>query len=94
MDEFLCCYKPSEINQYLGFYKFSARVSSCRMIRALPLSDRLWKREFFFVSGFCAGNPVEVGKDTFLLYVSAMARLRSEGIFLTLARLNYLIIFV
>lgn len=64
------------------------------MIRALPLPDRLWKREFFFVSRFCAGDPVEVGKDTFPLYVGAMARLRSEGIFPTLARLNYLIIFV
>lgn len=48
VDEFLYCYKPFGINQSLGFYQFSARGSDCRMIRSLPMSDRKWKKEFFF----------------------------------------------
>ena len=51
MDEFLYCYKPSKISQSLGFYQFLARGSNSRLIRSLPLSDRRWKTEFFFVSG-------------------------------------------
>ena len=94
MDEFLYCYKPSKINQSLGFYQFSARGSNCRMIRALPSFDRLWKREFFFISGFWVGNPVEVGRGTFLPYVGAMGCLRSEGMLLTLAHPSYFIIFI
>ena len=30
VDEFLYCYKPSEISQSIGFYQFSARGSSYR----------------------------------------------------------------
>ena len=52
MDEFLYYYKPSKISQSLGFYQFSARGSSCRLIRSLPSFTRRWKTEFFFVSGF------------------------------------------
>ena len=40
VDEFLYCYKPSEISQSLGFYQFSARGSSCRLVKSLPTSDR------------------------------------------------------
>ncbi|KAL4607506.1 hypothetical protein ACB092_09G179500 [Castanea dentata] len=40
MDEFLYCYKPSEISQSLGFYQFSARGADCRLIRSLLASDR------------------------------------------------------
>ena len=39
-DEFLYCYKPSEISQSLAFYQFSARGSSCRLVKSLPTSDR------------------------------------------------------
>ena len=52
MDEFLFCYKPSEINQSLGFYQFAARGKDCRLIKSLASSDRNWKTEFIFVSGF------------------------------------------
>ena len=52
MDEFLFCYKPSEINQSLGFYQFTARGKDCRPIKSLASSDRNWKTEFIFVSGF------------------------------------------
>ena len=52
MDEFLYCYKPSEINQSLGFYQFTARGKDYRLIKSLVISDRNWKTEFFFVSSF------------------------------------------
>ena len=52
VDEFLYCYKSSEINQSLGFYQFTARGKDYRLIKSLVTSDRNWKTEFFFVSGF------------------------------------------
>ena len=91
VDEFLYCYKPSKISQSLGFYQFLARGSSCSLIRSLPLSDRRWKTEFFFVSRFWARNPVEVGKDPFLPYTGEMGRLRPEStLLLVLLLLLYL----
>ena len=70
VDEFLFCYKPLEINKSLGFYQFIARGKDCRLIKSLVTSDRNWKTEFFFVSGFWSGHPVEVGRDPFALYTS------------------------
>jgi len=52
VDEFLCCYKPSEISQSLGFYQFSVRGSNCRLVKSLPTSDRKWKTKFFFIFEF------------------------------------------
>ena len=52
MDELLYCHKPSEINQSLGFYQFTARGKDYRLIKSLVTSDRNWKTKFFFVSGF------------------------------------------
>ena len=78
-------FTPTEINKSLGIYQFSARGSSCRIIRSLPSSNRLWKREFFFVFGSWAGDPVEVGKDTFHPYIGAIGCLQYEGMLLTLA---------
>ena len=52
VDKFLYCYKPSKIRKSLGLYQLSARGSSCRLIRPLPSSDKRWKMEFFFISGF------------------------------------------
>ena len=63
VDEFLYCYKPSEINQSLGFYQFTARGKDYRLIKSLVTSDRNWKTEFFFVSGFWARRPIKVDKD-------------------------------
>ena len=56
VDEFLFCYKPSEINQSLGFYQFTARSKDGRLIKSPASSDRNWKTEFIFVSGFWAGT--------------------------------------
>ena len=52
VDEFLFCYKPFEINQFQGFYQFTARGNECRLIKSLVSSDRNWKMEFFFIFGF------------------------------------------
>ncbi|KAL0008252.1 hypothetical protein SO802_009754 [Lithocarpus litseifolius] len=79
VEEFLYCYKPSEISQSLEFYQFSARGSNCRLIRCLPSFDRRWKKKFFFVSGYWAGNPIEVGRDTFPPYIDEIGRLCSQG---------------
>ena len=79
VDEFLYCYKPSEIHQSLGFYQFTARGKDCRLIKSLASSDRKWKTEFFFVSGFWAGNLVDVGRDTFGRHTGDLGNLRPEG---------------
>ena len=34
MDEFLYCYKPSEIHQSPGFYQFTARGRDCRLVKS------------------------------------------------------------
>ena len=82
MDEFLYCYKPSKINQSLSFYQFTARGKDCRLIKSLVTSDRIWKTEFFFDSGFWAEHPVEVGRDPFALYNRELGNLRPEGMFI------------
>ena len=82
VDEFLFCYKPSGINQSLGFYQFTAKGKDCRLIKSLVTSDRNWKTEFFFVSSFWFGHPVEVGRDPFTLYSRELRNLHPEGIFL------------
>ena len=79
MDKFLFCYKPSEINQSLGFHQFTAMGKDCRLIKSLASSDRNWKSEFIFVSGFWAGNPMDVGRDPFAPYSRDLGNLRLEG---------------
>ena len=79
MDEFLYCYKPSETNQSLGFYQFTARGKDYRLIKSIVSSDRNWKTEFFFVSGFWAGRPLEVSQDPFPPYAGELENLRPKG---------------
>ena len=81
VDEFLFCYKPSEINQSLGFYQFIAKDKDYRLIKSLVMSDRNWKMEFFFVSSFWSGHPIEVGKDPFAPYTRELGNLHLEGMF-------------
>ena len=83
VDEFLYCYKPSEISQSLGFHQFTVRGKDCRLIKSLPAYDRNWKTEFFFVSSFWAGNPVKVGRDPFAPYTRELGNLCPEGMFLS-----------
>ena len=49
------------------------------MIRSLPSSDRKWKTKFFFVSGSWAGNPSDVGRDTFGPYTRDLGNFRPKG---------------
>ena len=51
--------------------------------------DRRWKTKFFFVSGFWAGNPVEVGRDPFPPYTSEMENLCPEGMLLFTTRIFF-----
>ena len=82
VDEFLYNYKPSKISQSLGFYQFSARGTDCRLIKSLPMSDKNWKMEFFFIFGFWVGNPIEVGRDPFPPYIGKLGNLCLEGMLL------------
>ena len=77
--EFLYCYKPFEINQSNGFYQFIARGNDFRLIKSLASSDKNWKTEFIFVSGFWVGNLVDVGKDPFAPYIGDLGNLRPQG---------------
>ena len=52
VDEFLYYYKPSEISHSVGFYQFSTKGFSCRLVKSPPSSNRRWKMEFLFVLGF------------------------------------------
>ena len=79
VDEFLFCYKPSEINQSLGFYQFIARAKDYRLIKSLASSDKNWKTEFIFVFSFWAGNPVDVGRDPFAPYFGDLGNLCPKG---------------
>ena len=94
MDEFLFYYKPSEINQSLGFYQFIARGKDCILIKSLALSDRNWKTKFIFVSGFWAGNLVDVGRDPFAPYSRDLGNLRPEGTFLPFFIFHFLLSYI
>ena len=88
VDEFLYCYKPSEISHSDGFYQFTARGNDCRLIKSLTSSDRKWKTEYIFVSDFWAGNLVDVGKDPFPPYTGDLGNLRPKGTSLPLVYLS------
>ena len=81
VDEFLYCYKPSEITQSAGFYQFSSRGTQFSLVKGRNSSDRLWKNEFFFISRNWAGDPIDVNNASFLPFASALSRLRLEGMF-------------
>ena len=94
VDEFLYCYKPSEINQSLGFYQCTAKGKNYRLIKSLVISDRNWKTEFFFVSGFWAGRPIKVDKDPFPPYTGELGNLRPEGMFVPTLLFNFLFFYL
>ena len=81
VDEFLYCYKPSEIKKSAGFYQFSSRGPHYSLITGRSSSDRLWKQEFFIISGSWAGDPTEVSNAPFPPFTSPIGRLRPEGMF-------------
>ena len=81
VDEFLYSYKPSEIKKSAGFYQFSTRGSYYSLIKGRNSSDRLWKTEFFIISGNWAGDPVDVRSAPFPPFTSPIGRLHPEGMF-------------
>ena len=81
VDEFLYCYKPSKIKKSPGFYQFSSRGPHFSLIKGRSSSDRLWKTEFFIISGDWAGDPVDVNSAPFPPFTSPLGRLRPEGMY-------------
>ena len=81
VDEFLFCYKPSEIKRSAGFYQFSSRGSYYSLIKGRSSSDRLWKTEFFIISRNWAGDLVDMHSVPFSPFTSPIGRLRPEGMF-------------
>ena len=81
VNEFLYCYKPSEIKKSAGFYQFSSRGSHYSLIKGCSSSDRLWKTKFFIISGNWAGDPIDVGSAPFPPFTSPLGHLHPEGMF-------------
>ena len=81
MDEFLYRYKPSKIKKFAGFYQFSSKGPHFSLIKGRSSSDRLWKTEFFIISGDWAGDPIDVNSGPFLPFTSPLGRLRPEGMY-------------
>ena len=81
VDEFLYCYKPSEIKKSAGFYQFSYKGSHYSLIKGRSSSNRLWKTKFFIIFGNWAGDLVDVGSAPFPPFTSSLGRLRPEGMF-------------
>ena len=81
MDEFLYCYKPSEIKKSAGFYQFSSRGPRFSLIKGCGSSNRLWKTEFFIIYGNWAGDPVDVNSASFPPFTSPLGRLHPEGMY-------------
>ena len=79
VDKFLYRYKPSEIKKSAGFYRFSFRGPHFSLIKGRSSSDRLWKTEFFIISGDWAENPIDVNSAPFPLFTNPLGRLRPEG---------------
>ena len=61
---------------------------------SLPTFDRKWKMEFFFVFGFWARNPIDVGKDPFHPYTGEIENLLLEGMSLFTTYFISFVIFV
>ena len=81
VDEFLYCYKPSEIKRSAGFYQFSSKGTYYSLIKGRSSSRRLWKTEFFIISGNWTRDPVDVHSALFPPFTSPIGRLRPEGMF-------------
>ncbi|XP_050249263.1 uncharacterized protein LOC126696599 [Quercus robur] len=56
-----------------------SKTDEQRLIKSLASFDRKWKTKFIFLSGFWAGNPVDVGRDPFPPYTGDLGNLRPEA---------------
>ena len=57
VNEFLYCYKPSEIKKSVAFYQFSSRGPHFSLIKGRSSFNKLWKTEFFIISENWARDP-------------------------------------
>ena len=57
------------------------RGSHFSLIKGRSSSDRLWKTEFFIISGNWAGDPVDVHSAPFPPFTNPIGHLRPEGMF-------------
>ena len=81
VEEFLYCYKPSEITQFACFYQFSSRLPQFSLIMGHSSSDRLWKKEFFFISRNWVGDPIDVNNALMFPFTNVLGHLHPEGMF-------------
>ena len=79
VDEFFYYYKPAEIKQSTSFYQFLSRGPQFSLIKGYSSFDRLWKTEFFIISGDWVGDPVDVNSAPFPHFTNPLGRLRPEG---------------
>ena len=81
------------LSSLLIFTNFRLGASQFSLIKGRSSSDRLWKKEFFFISRNWVGNPIDVNNVPFPPFTSAPGHLRPEGMsfFLSLC-LFYLIL--
>ena len=84
VDEFLYIVtNPHKLANPLVFTSFLLGVQTLSWSSPPPpTTNRRWKTEFFFVSEFWVGNPVEVGKDPFPPYTGEIGNLHLEGMLL------------
>ena len=78
VDEFLYCYTPSGIKKSVGFYRFSSRSPYFSLIKGRSSSNRLWKTEFFIISGNWAQGLVDVSSAPFPPFTGPLNRLHPE----------------
>ena len=81
MDKFFYCYKPLEIKKSVCFYQFSSKGPHFSLIKGRSSSDRLWKTEFFIISGDWAGDTVDVNSASFLRFTSPLGYLHPKGMY-------------
>ena len=93
VDEFLFCYKPSEVKKSVGFYLFSSRAPQFSLIRGRSSSNRLWKKVFFFISRYWAGDPYDVNNAPFPPFTSALGHLHPEGTSFILYFVHFIYLF-
>ena len=51
------------------------------MIRGRSSFDRLWKKEFSFISRNWVGDPIDVNNAPFPSFTNSLGRFRPEGLF-------------
>ena len=71
-----------------------ARAKEYRLIKSLVTSYRNWKTEFFFVSGFWAGRPIEVDQNPLPRDSGDLRNLHPEGMPMAIILLFIILVLV